>query len=192
METMKTIWDRIHVWLKDNAPVVLASLRPGASEKAIRAAEREMGVRLPDDVRACYRIHDGADLHSFLYGWEWLGLEGMLIVWRMFNQQFEAGEFDGLRTEAEDGGVRPEWWYPAWIPITADPRGYYMCLDLAPEPGGDIGQILYWYPDTSDRTTASPGFTLWLEDFVYELEEGEWGYSEEWGGLASMDDIEFE
>jgi cell wall assembly regulator SMI1 len=40
---MKTIWDRIHVWLASHAPEVLASLRPGASEEELRSAEAEMG-----------------------------------------------------------------------------------------------------------------------------------------------------
>src|SRR4051812_40325535 len=41
---LTTIWDRIHVWLAANAPEVLASLRPGATDEAICAAEETMAV----------------------------------------------------------------------------------------------------------------------------------------------------
>jgi cell wall assembly regulator SMI1 len=85
---MKTIWDRIHTWLAFHAPAVLASLRPGASERQVRAAEEAMQVTLPDDVRACYRIHDGQDPAAngwrppFLHGWGWLPLEDVVAQWR--------------------------------------------------------------------------------------------------------------
>ena len=41
---MKTIWDRIHVWLQANAPDVLASLRPGASDEQVRSAAQAASI----------------------------------------------------------------------------------------------------------------------------------------------------
>jgi cell wall assembly regulator SMI1 len=89
-------WDRIHDWLKANAPVVLASLGPPATDEQLREAEQAMGVELPGEVKDCYRIHDGQrviptpvsywpDLHcvpAFLYGEDWLNLADMVMVWR--------------------------------------------------------------------------------------------------------------
>src|SRR5262249_39429588 len=68
--TMKQIWERIHTWLRQHAPAVLDSLRPGATEETLRAAEEAMGVKLPADVRQSYRIHDGqsAGEHGFAPG----------------------------------------------------------------------------------------------------------------------------
>src|SRR5215471_12466816 len=89
---MKCIWDRIHFWLAGNAPLVLASLRPGATEEQIRAAERELGVTLPEDVKACYRIQDGQNDYDdgyplgFLYGHPWCGLERIVKEWRKLNE----------------------------------------------------------------------------------------------------------
>src|SRR3954467_14721384 len=98
---MKCVWDRIHAWLRDNAPEVLASLRPGASEGAIRAAERELGVTLPEDVREFYRIHDGQAprdrsphwARPLLYGMEWFSLEAMLADWRISQRLVLDGAF---------------------------------------------------------------------------------------------------
>ena len=47
---MKPLFDRIHVWLSAHAPEVLAAFRPGAGEEEILAAEKEIGVALPDAV----------------------------------------------------------------------------------------------------------------------------------------------
>jgi cell wall assembly regulator SMI1 len=191
---MKTIWDRIHVWLAANAPKVQKSLCRGASERAIRAAEREMGVTFPDDVKACYRIHDGqreggAD---FLYGWHWNSLDGMLEDWRLLKGMSE--NVEGSR--GSDDVTQTDWWHPAWLPILTNYNGDFRCLDLAPGPAGSVGQILFWWHDDSrwgeGRRLQAHGFTLWLDDFVGELEEGEWLYSEEFGGLAHLDNFDLE
>lgn len=42
-------WDRIHKWLEVNAPKILASLNPGASDEEIAAAERSIGDPMPPD-----------------------------------------------------------------------------------------------------------------------------------------------
>src|SRR5947209_8559740 len=101
---MKTVWDRIHVWLAAHAPGVLASLAPGATGGQIRAAEEALGVTLPDDVRACYRIHDGQKAPEgfcgppgFLYGWEWHSLEGVVSEWSCNTGLLQEGAFGDAR-----------------------------------------------------------------------------------------------
>jgi cell wall assembly regulator SMI1 len=80
---MKHLWDRIHVWLAANAPEVLAGLRRPATAKQVRAAEKAMGVTLPDDVKAAYCIHDGEEVYGkapspgALSGWRWMTLQDM-------------------------------------------------------------------------------------------------------------------
>lgn len=56
---MKAVWKRVHAWLDDHAPEGYGSLRPGTSARALRSAEETLGLTLPDDVKASYRIHDG-------------------------------------------------------------------------------------------------------------------------------------
>jgi cell wall assembly regulator SMI1 len=183
---MKRIWDRIHVWLAANAPAVLASLRPGASEEAIRAAERAMGVTLPDDVKAAYRIHDGqggADGRlsmppGFLYGYEWHTLEELVLRWTTLSRSVEYAIPTGW-WPTTDGIVRAEWHHPAWIPLAGSPHGDHDCADLAPDDHGEVGQIIDWRRHKSERLIQARSFTRWLERFADELEAGRWVYSED-------------
>ena len=64
---MKAIWERLHTWLRENAPAGYGDLRLGASAEAIRAAERAMGLKLPADIKASYRIHDGQSTTRILW-----------------------------------------------------------------------------------------------------------------------------
>ena len=67
---MKVVWKRIHAWLDENAPAGYGHLRPGASADAIQAAETAMGLKLPADIKASYRVHDGQGNEPGLIGGE--------------------------------------------------------------------------------------------------------------------------
>src|SRR5262245_7500061 len=136
---MKTIWDRISVWLAANAPAVAESLHPGATDRKIRAVERKLGLPLPEDVKASYRIHDGQKLvdEGFLYGRRMNRLDDMV----------KARDFLDS---------------PAWVPIASGERGEFFCLDLSNEGSG---RILLWWPDL-DYDDEGPAvmarsFTSW-------------------------------
>jgi cell wall assembly regulator SMI1 len=195
---MKRLFDRIHVWLAANAPLVLDSLRPGASEEAIRTAEAEMGVTLPDDVKAAYRIHDGQGTAEdspiswppgFLYGWEWYSVEGIVDQWRSMKDFVEGGS--GIPAEwrkEPTGPVRDDWYHLAWIPLTGNMSGDYHCSDLAPAPGGDVGQIIPWWHNDVSCPILTRTFTEWLERFADQLEAGLWVVSEEYYALVEAND----
>jgi cell wall assembly regulator SMI1 len=183
---MKTIWNRIHVWLTAHAPDVLESLRPGATEEAIRAAEEEMGVTLPDDVRSCYRIHDGQQpvlvnvtywpglrtVPGFLYGDPWRGLRDMVEYWRDLKSLL--GDFAGISSSPR-GPIRSDWWHPKWLPVTKwGGGGDLRCLDLAPKSRGKVGQVISWYHDDPARGVLAKSFTEWLAAFARDLERGQY------------------
>jgi cell wall assembly regulator SMI1 len=171
---VKRLFDRLHVWLAANAPDVLERFAPGASEAEIRGAEQQMGVALPDDVRAAYRIHDGCD-SSFLYGDEWCSLAAMVSNWRMLKGLLDDGSFTPNRSRPV-GPIRAVWYHPAWIPITDDHTGYYHCLDLAPKAKGHVGQVIHWFHDNDRRLVDAKSFRGWLSRFTWQLEEGTWRF----------------
>src|SRR3712207_8524642 len=73
---MEGTWARIERWLAEFAPDVLKSLQPAATEEQISNAEAALGVTLPEEVRASYRIHDGQspDGPGLMDAWEFLSL----------------------------------------------------------------------------------------------------------------------
>ena len=77
---MQEIWTRIEFWLKANAPQVLDTFNPGASESQIKAVEDTLLIQFPDDVKSSYRIHNGQsgyDCYDYglINGREFLPLE---------------------------------------------------------------------------------------------------------------------
>lgn len=173
---MKCIWDRIHVWLKANAPLVLASLRPGATEERIRAAERELGVTLPEGVKACYRIHDGQNNYhdgrplGFLYGHPWCGLERMVKEWRKLNEGYLGRDAD---------------YCSALIPLTTTAWDQFYVIDLV---AGSDGFGVRW-ADTNAGFYSTPvayRFDEWFATFAADLERGRYVVHPEIGYLHEV------
>lgn len=186
---MKEIWKRLDAWLVEGAPSIASSLRPGATEAQVRAAERSLGVRLPDDVRASWLIHDGQeDDEALMADMALLSLEGIVETWRTLQHLAEkTGEID----VTPPGIVRERWWTARWIPLATNGAGEHFCLDLDPGKKGLPGQIIVVH-DTPERDLAAASFREWLETFVSGLESGEIGYDDEYGlvPLESTDGLE--
>jgi cell wall assembly regulator SMI1 len=191
---MKTIWDRIHVWLAAKAPEVAAGLRPGAGVRQIRAAEKAMDVVLPDDVREAYRIHDGegpdgtAPSPGLLYGWRWMPLKEVAGHWRLMKELLDQGTFAGVSSDPR-GPIRSDWWHPKWVPLAEGGGGGLRCVDLAPRSRGKVGQVIGWWNDCGAGAVLAKSFAGWLAGFADELEDGEWGVHSDYPGLVSLDDL---
>jgi cell wall assembly regulator SMI1 len=56
---MRDLWDRLESHLREHAPSVLQTLNPPATDDQIRAAEQTLARKLPDDLAASLRVHDG-------------------------------------------------------------------------------------------------------------------------------------
>jgi len=67
-----------------------------------------------------------------------------------------------------------------------DGCGDSLCLDLAPGPGGEVGQLIHWMHDAASRTLLSPSLEWYLAFFATELEDGEY-FLNEFGEPESED-----
>ncbi|MGA7730174.1 MAG: SMI1/KNR4 family protein [Chloroflexia bacterium] len=170
---MKETWDRIEKWLVANSPKALAGLNPGCGEDAIEKLEAILGVELPEDFRASYKIHNGQEYDSpwMIGGKELMSLERIEIEWSSMLELLDGGDFDGLKSLAE-GPMRNDWWNRAWVPITYDGAGNYFCMDLDPAPGGNRGQLVRFWHDANDRNVIAPSFGDWLRQYADDLEAG--------------------
>ena len=187
---MREVWDRIERWLAANVPNMLEGLNPGATTQEIAETEALLGVSFPDDVRASYLIHNGQALDSggLIDGWELLSLENIHDQWSVWKDLLDGGDFAESRSEPR-GPIVADWWHPKWIPLTYDGSGNHHSLDLAPAPGGTVGQIIIMWHDDAERPLVAPSFRAWLEQFADGLEQGDYSYSDEYGGVVHRDNL---
>lgn len=182
MNSVAQSWNRIETWLAARAPQVLASLRPSASEEQIAFLEALIGARLPDDARQSFARHDGSGDFGLVNGNELLSLEGAHGEWSFWVDFVEGGEAEDFQAEP-GAGVRPGWFRAGWIPLTYDGAGNHACLDLDPDVGGSVGQVIEFWHDANDREVVAPSFGAWLSKFADDLEAGAYKVDEKRGWL---------
>src|SRR3954451_12503355 len=76
--TLAEDWDRVVAWHAANAPPGTLLLPPGATDGAIAAAEQQLSLELPEDLRDFYRMHDGLGGSWLLHHGEFLSLSDMV------------------------------------------------------------------------------------------------------------------
>ncbi|MEU0565127.1 SMI1/KNR4 family protein [Nonomuraea sp. NPDC005983] len=142
-------WQRIEAWLKTNAPRSYRTLgKPGKAE-TIAAAEAQMGVRFPDDLRASLLRHDGAVMMKDTWGFGFLGHENLSVL-RIRDTWRSLCEIDA----EDEGGVefsdpRTEWWDGRMLPIGANGMGDHLVIDSVKR---DVG-----YTDHEGSMSFTPG-----------------------------------
>ena len=169
---IEVVWERLHTWLRANAPAGYGGLRAGADEVAVREAEEVMGLTLPDDVKASYRVHDGQGREPGLIGgegWQSLPLRDVVKTW-------------GRWSQADAGWAQR-------VPIAWNAMSDYVFLNLVSGSEGS-GTLMVQRADSADPDRLALSFLAWLEDFADELEDGVFVYSEEHGQVMLADDVD--
>lgn len=125
----------------------------GATEEELAATEARLGVVLPDELKALYRVtrarwedwggdHAVADRVFEAVGCELLPLEGLYLAepeTRPTKWSFAAMDAVVTPSDAEVQGLVGS---PGWIVFGSD-NGEPIAVDLTPGPRGHLGQIIF-------------------------------------------------
>src|SRR4051794_16095747 len=161
---MQDVWHRIEAWLRKHAPALSARLPAGVSQAELAAAEEALGVRLPEEVRSSYALHNGSpDLWPFDNG-PLLSLAQVVAQWGVWRDLLRAGTFAGMRS-SPIGPVKRDWWNPRWVPV-AGASGDHDCLDLDPAPGGRVGQVIDFGHEGGATSVFANSFREYLTSFA--------------------------
>jgi cell wall assembly regulator SMI1 len=171
---MEEAWRRVVAWYVANTPPGTLLLPPGASEDAVRTAERQLGLKLPPDLRAFYRFNDGLGGKWLLHYGEFFSLAGLVDAWqahRSLEQSQRAQMARGGWVPVDlTGPIRPVWWSPRRIQITGIGGTDGLMTDLDPAAGGVSGQLIEFDHEVGPRRVLAPNFTAWLERIAAGLE----------------------
>ncbi|RII06958.1 hypothetical protein DSC45_34590 [Streptomyces sp. YIM 130001] len=152
-------WQRFTSALRERAPASYALLRSGTSESVIQSLEATLGVRIPADLKALWRLNAGVQEHpmaSFLpERWALMELDTVIKAHQV-HMGFQREWSDDL----------PPQWRPSWIPfaswsVTDTSHGLYL--------DGDSGEVCRW-TRFGDRDPEQPSLTVYLEDTADALD----------------------
>jgi cell wall assembly regulator SMI1 len=174
-------------------------VRPPASARQVAEAEEAIGRPLPRDLAALYQLSDGQvdwiELAAapgpnvtrrqgqwvgslFGAGWTFNRLDRLRSEYRAWAQLRAhytpdelADEFDGAVAVRGGDPVKPRYTCAGWIPFATDGGGNSLAADLAPEPGGTVGQVIVTGPDEDLRRVLAPSVRGLLERCAARLRD---------------------
>jgi cell wall assembly regulator SMI1 len=174
-------WDRIHKWLEANAPKILASLNPGASDEEIAAAERSIGDPMPPDWRELYRVHNGLNQTSgygnLFHGLNFFDLERVVREITQDRLQSESLGSDYVPVEvrkADTGIRRDDVFNLRWIALGHDWSRLLIRIDLDPGAGGQMGQVICVDSEFQVAIRLAVSVSRFIHDFAEDLEHGKY------------------
>jgi cell wall assembly regulator SMI1 len=183
---MRNIWPRIEKWFSVNSP--RAVFQPGASASEISETEKVLNITFPEEVRESYRIHNGTDFDSSFFENRYLlNLANVIAHWEAMCEFTKQSLFQDSLANPDDK-IKRVWWSEKWIPLMDDCNGDYLCLDMDPMPGGDVGQFISFETDLGPQRVLGKSFRDWLSHFADDLEAGEYGIGDE-GGILRKEDL---
>ncbi|MEM6300080.1 MAG: SMI1/KNR4 family protein [Bacteroidota bacterium] len=185
-----SVWYRFESWLTKNASHLTTELNAPVSEAEVVKLEQVIDGNLPKEYIEFLRIHNGQkyDSEGLIDTEELLSTERIIEEWSVWKELLDEDDFNDSQSEP-DKGIKSDWWNPKWIPITYDGNGNHYCIDLDPSESGTSGQIIRMWHDSAERELIASSFKEWISDYVNNLEDGQYVYSEDWGGIINKDDL---
>jgi cell wall assembly regulator SMI1 len=169
---MKQIWNRIEAWFTANVDPAYnpGAFLGGATDLQIQSLEKKLKLRLPDDVRESYLIHNGMEPVSVFYESQTLNsIEEILRYWEIMCGIERAGARFRL-IPSPVGPIKSVWGNKKWVPITDSSGGHILCIDMDPAEGGKVGQVLDFCHETGPLRVVAASFREFLSQYADDLE----------------------
>jgi cell wall assembly regulator SMI1 len=184
---MKDVVRRLEAWYAKHTPAKLA-LRPGASDRAIAAAEKAMKIEFPPTFREWLRIHDGQAPEATI---DWAPgctrLAPLSEVVKQWKDERDMDDDEHVGKLQERGRIQNIVFHAKRIPIAGTEYwdGDKTYIDFVPGPKGKAGQIITLVTEC-DFVVLGETMTEFLEKYLAILESGALAFSKGTGELAPV------
>ena len=159
-------------------------LHPPATEDEINAAEKELGIKFPDDMRTLYKWHNGQVGIYFLF--DEFRIHKLEQVVEFYNDGMKYCEPDYFETEDELGVFKDCIANAKWIPIGDNGGNTILFLDMDPGAKGTPGQLLDACDGQSECNYS--GIKEFMTEVIRKIVVGEIIWNENAGSFWPVDE----
>jgi cell wall assembly regulator SMI1 len=171
---MQQSFEGIQRWLKGNAPKILGALRAPVAARDLATLASSSGT-LPEDLNALYRWHDGIDTKTVANLFFGMAFDPAAAVVKRL-QRIDART--ALRYA--DPGIDPSYALATTrVPIGNDSARCSLCVDIAPAPGGRVGQVILIDEEFQVALKLCASVSELVSNFARDLEEGKYTLAED-------------
>lgn len=167
-------------------PPINPRLRSPANEEEIRSAEKSLGLAFPEDVKHFLLCHNGQDFYSSVSGYGdplipmmrhrakgqayshyWLcGVKEIVentLGYRDDRQWIQEERFET---------IGPARYHDQFLVFTATENADCLVLDLLPEPGGVVGQVVLFSTQAPEIIVLAPDLETFLQSLAADYKKG--------------------
>ncbi len=172
-------------------PPIKPRLRAPASEEAIRSAEKSLGLTFPGELKYFLLCHDGQDFYSTESGYGdplipmarqpanghgyshyWLAGAREIVEctarYREDQEYFRAEQFET---------IGPARYHDQFIVFTQSENADCLVIDLLPEPGGVVGQVVLFCTQMPEIIVLAPDLQTFLQSLAADYTRGRFKHS---------------
>jgi len=149
---------------------------PPATEEELAEAEKELDMKLPDDLRELYTIHNGQREGGagLFFGLPFLPLGEMLKEWRIWAGLEEEWDDDGANHYSVPAGwIKERYINRGWLPISTDWGGNHLGVDLDPDKNGISGQVVNFGRDEEVKYVIARGIAQFIRFICEKVRSGD-------------------
>jgi uncharacterized protein YjbI with pentapeptide repeats/cell wall assembly regulator SMI1 len=210
-QSVSQSWQIISSTLQQLAPALASDLASGVSPNDLTQTENRLYLRFPEEVKQWYTFCNGrreiSFMKYFMDGWRWYPLEelerGDWEVW-LEGSNIPPEPIEGKYRRSADPRIQLYWWHPYWIPFMTNVLdGCLLCIDLAPTPQGEVGQIILlmnknmFYVTNYDIRAVSPviwvapNLRVFLAAFAQDIQQGRYLFDTKHDTLWSQEGFSY-
>lgn len=174
-DRIRAVFERISRWMSAHgAPLLVANLAPGATSERLAQADSDLGVALPEDLRAMWSLHDGQrePSNGFVESYDLLSVQ-----WAFSEKETVFASIEFARESPEDwpatGSTAAELESDCWLPFAARDSDALVVH-------GITGRVFVCDHDDSPRLIA-PSLVEWLEAYAARVDAGDYAVEEGFG-----------
>ena len=161
-------WNNYKKALFAKMPSLKDTLNRGATLDELRAAEQELGINFPTELKALYLDNNGDDREAIcgmMLGFHFLALDELRSEWRSWKELANDPEHNDPRrfTSKPEGFIKKRYADTKWIPICTDDGGNFIGLDLDPDVNGCPGQIINFGRDEHNKFIIAENLGQFIE-----------------------------
>jgi cell wall assembly regulator SMI1 len=172
---MNEFWLALEDWLGLQLPEVLADLNPGCSDEELSELEHCLNCRLPEDVKAFYRRHDGQKGEStgLFCGLPFLSTSALYEQWTNWHELASEDFATEITGESyPSGAIKPTYINLTWIPLAYDGGGNHLGVDLDPGSAGLVGQVINFGRDENNKFVLASSLTDFIAWMLAQYQAG--------------------
>jgi cell wall assembly regulator SMI1 len=180
--TVRGLWHAI----EKLDPPINPRFRPPANEEEIRSAEKSLGLDFPPDLKHFLLCHNGQDFFSSDSGYgdplipmmrQPANGQGYSHYWLSGTAEIVEStrrcrdDHDWLQEERFET-FGPARYHDKFLDFTGSENADCLVLDLLPEPGGVVGQVVLFSTQAPQIIVLAPNLQTFLQSLVADYNKG--------------------